>query len=174
MATEARIPLSRARVLAAALELADRSGVETLTMRRLGEELGFEAMSLYQHVANKDDVLDGLIDLVLGETEPPTGAGDWDTAVRRSAISVHDALQRHPWATSLLMTPSRVRPARVQFMDSLLGRLREAGFSADMTYVVYHVLDGHIFGFSMWLTSHQIPATMHSDLIERPMPERPL
>jgi len=168
-----RPPLSRERILHAALRIADESGVETLTMRRLGEELGFEAMSLYRHVANKDDVLDGLIDLVLAETEPPTGAGDWDTAVRRSAISVHDALQRHPWATSLLMTPSRVRPARVQFMDSLLGRLREAGFSADMTYVVYHVLDGHIFGFSMWLTSHQIAATMHSDIIERLMREIP-
>ena len=95
-------------------------------MRKLGQVLGFEAMSLYNHVANKDDLLDGVLDLVLAETEPPSPEGDWDEAVRASAISIYAALRRHPWSSALLMT-GRIRPARLRYMDSLLGRLREAG-----------------------------------------------
>ncbi len=151
---EPRLPLSRDRILGAALELADQGGIESLTMRKLGQALGFEAMSLYNHVANKDDLIDGLLDLVLDESEPPSPAGDWDGAVRSSAVSVHAALRRHPWAPAVLMAPGRLRPARLHYMDSLLGRLREAGFSAETTYHAYHVLDGHIFGFSLWEASH--------------------
>ncbi|MGH3103255.1 MAG: TetR/AcrR family transcriptional regulator C-terminal domain-containing protein [Gaiellaceae bacterium] len=152
--TEPRLPLSRDRILHAALELADKGGIESLTMRKLGQALGFEAMSLYHHVADKDDVLDGILDLVLAESEPPSPAGDWDAAIRTSAISVHEALRRHPWSCTLLMSPKHARPARARYMDLLLGRLREAGFSAETTYNAYHVLDGHIFGFSLWETSH--------------------
>ena len=150
MATEARIPLSRERVLRAALELADGSGVEALTMRRLGEELGFEAMSLYRYVANKNDLLDGMLDLVLAEWQLPDGEGDWMEAIRTSALSVHDGLRRHRWAAGLLMTGSHLRPARLGYMDCLLGRLRDAGFDAETRYHVYHLLDGYIFGFSLW------------------------
>ena len=156
--TEPRLPLSRDRILQTALELVDTDGIESLTMRKLGQALGFEAMSLYNHVANKDDVLDGILDLVLGESEPPSPTGEWDDAIRASAVSVHDALRRHPWSCSLLMSPGRIRPARLGYMDLLLGRLREAGFSADTTYHAYHVLDGHIFGFSLWETSHTYTA----------------
>src|SRR3954465_7334610 len=145
MAAPARTPLSRQRILAAALELADASGVEALTMRRLGDELGFEAMSLYRHVANKNDLLDGMLDLVLAEWEMPHAQGDWREAIRASASSVHDALRRHPWAAQLLMTGSHVRPARLEYMDRLLGTLRESGFEADDAYSVYHLLDGYIF-----------------------------
>ncbi len=152
--TEPRLPLSRDRIVNAALELADEGGIESLTMRRLGTVLGFEAMSLYNHVANKDDVLDGILDLVLDECEPPSPAGDWAAAIRTSAISVHDALRRHPWSCPLLMSPGRIRPARLRYMDLLLGCLREAGFTAETTYSAYHVLDAHIFGFSLWETSH--------------------
>lgn len=151
---EPRLPLSRERILESALALVDEHGLESLTMRKLGQELGFEAMSLYNHVANKDDLIDGILDLVLAEAELPSPAGEWDTAVRRSAISVHDALRRHPWACPLLMMPGRIRPARLQYMDALLGCLREAGFSAETTYTAYHVLDGHILGFSLWEASH--------------------
>src|SRR5881628_2286198 len=149
MATSARprLPLSRDRIMEAALALADTEGVDALTMRRLGQELGFEAMSLYNYVANKDEVLDGILDLVLSESDLPATTGDWAAAIRDSAISVHDAIRRHPWACTLLMSPPRIRPARLKYMDSLLGRLREAGLSADTTYHAYHVLDGHIFGF---------------------------
>src|SRR3954447_4746594 len=152
--TEPRLPLSRERILAAALDLADENGIESLTMRKLGETLGFEAMSLYNHVANKNDLLDGMIDLVLVETESPSPVEDWDAAIRATALSVHHALNRHPWACNLLMSPGRVRPSRLRYMDALLGRLREAGFSADTTYHAYHVLDAHIFSFSMWQNAH--------------------
>lgn len=152
--TTPRLPLSRDRIFDAALSVADADGIDAVTMRRLGRVLGFEAMSLYTHVANKDDVVDGILDLVLAESEPPSPEGDWQTAVRESALSVHEALRRHPWAAPLLMTPRRVRPARLRFMDALLRRLREAGFSAETTYHAYHVLDAHIFGFSVWEASH--------------------
>jgi AcrR family transcriptional regulator len=164
---EPRLPLSRDRILDSALALVDEHGLESLTMRKLGQELGFEAMSLYNHVANKDDLIDGILDLVLAEGEPPSAVGEWDAAVRRSAVSVHDALRRHPWACPLLMLPGRIRPARLQYMDALLGCLRQAGFSAETTFTAYHVLDGHILGFSLWQASHT-----YSDLDVAEMTER--
>jgi AcrR family transcriptional regulator len=170
MATEARVPLSRDRVLRAGLDLADASGVEALTMRRLGEELGFEAMSLYRHVANKQDLLDGMLDLVLAEWQLPAGDGDWAEAVRAGANSVHDALRRHPWAARLLMTGNHLRPVRLRYMDGLLSRLHDAGFDPTTTYSVYHLLDGYIFGFSLWeiaYTSIPMDAEEVSRLLER-------
>lgn len=161
-----RASLTRDRILRAALELADEAGSESITMRKLGQILGFEAMSLYNYVASKDDLLDGVLDLVLGETELPAPTGDWGTAVRSSAISVHEAMRRHPWACALLMSPGRIRPARLRYMDALLGRLREAGFSAETTYTAYHVLDAHIFGFSLWLTSHTYTPEQVADMTD--------
>jgi AcrR family transcriptional regulator len=152
--TDARLPLSRERILQAALELADEGGVEALTMRKLGQTLGFEAMSLYNHVSNKDDVIDGILDLVLAEAEPISPDGDWAAAVRASAISVQHALRDHRWACGLVMSPRHIRPARLRYMNSLLGRLRGAGFSAYGTYHAYHVLDAHILGFSLWQSTH--------------------
>ncbi len=163
--TEPRLPLSRDRIFQAARDLADEGGIESLTMRKLGQVLGFEAMSLYNHVVNKDDVLDGILDLVLDESELPSPAGEWNTAIRSSAISVHQGLTRHPWACPLLMSPGRIRPARLRYMDSLLGRLREAGFSAETTYHAYHVLDAHIFGFSLWQANHSYNAAQVSDMV---------
>ena len=144
------------------MQVADAEGVDALTMRRLADELGFEAMSLYRHVKNKDDVLDGIVDLVLAEIESPAAPGEWDAAIRRSAISVTDALDRHPWATDVLM--GRILPARLRYMNELLGRLREAGFSADTTYTAYHALDAHIFGFALWLARH---STIPPEVAER-------
>jgi AcrR family transcriptional regulator len=150
-----RPPLTRERILETALALADENGVDAITMRRLGDELGYEAMSLYRHVESKDDMLDGILDLVLAETENPTLDEPWDDAIRRSALSVHAALERHPWATRLLMIPPRVRQRRVEYMDALLGCLRNAGFSAETTYTAYHVIDAHIYGFSLWLSTYE-------------------
>jgi AcrR family transcriptional regulator len=165
--TKTRVPLTRERIIQAALELADANGIESLSMRKLGQKLGFEAMSLYNHVANKDDLLEGMLDFVLAETEPPTTPGEWDDAIRKSAISVHDALRRHPWSCTLLMEARRIRPARLRYMDLLLGRLRDAGFSADTTYHAYHVLDGHIFGFALWEIGHTYTPEEASSLVER-------
>src|SRR3954469_15808619 len=162
--TEPRLPLSRDRILRAALELADGGGIEALTMRKLGQVLGFEAMSLYNHVANKDDVLDGILGLVLAETERPSADDEWDASIRKSALSVHAALRRHPWAANRLMGAAGAMRQRLEYMDVLLGRLREAGFSADTTYHVYHVLDGHIFGFSLWENSHNYTAGQIQDM----------
>ena len=143
--------LNRDRVLHAAVRLADKGGIESVTMRRLGKALGVEAMSLYNHVRNKDDVLDGIVDLVLDEIELPAGP-DWETAVRRTAVSAHDALLRHPWACTLVM--SRFRPARVSYVNALLTTLREAGFSPETAYHGYHALDSHILGFTLWELGH--------------------
>ncbi len=136
-------------------------------MRKLGQQLGFEAMSLYNHVANKDDLLDGILDLVLAESDPPAADEDWETAIRQSAVSMHDALARHPWASPLLMAPGRIRPARLQYIEALLGRLRDAGFSAETTYTAYHVLDAHILGFSLWEASHTYSAIDVAEMTER-------
>jgi AcrR family transcriptional regulator len=153
MATTRRKPLSRGRILEAAAELVDEQGIETLSMRRLGQSLGYEAMSLYNHVSNKDDLLDGILDLVLAEMEPPDVDGGL-AAIRTSSLAAHEALTRHPWAASLLTAAGRIRPARLEFMDALLGALRNAGFSAETTYHAYHVIDAHIVGFSLWQASH--------------------
>ena len=153
MATTRRKPLSRERILAAALELVDEQGIDALSMRKLGQSLGFEAMSLYNHVANKDDLLDGILDLVLAEMEPPDPAGGLP-AIRASALSAHEALRRHAWAANMLMSPGRIRPARIQYMEALLATLRAAGLSAETTYHAYHVLDAHIIGFSLWASTH--------------------
>ncbi|HUP16880.1 MAG TPA: TetR family transcriptional regulator, partial [Acidimicrobiia bacterium] len=108
----ARVPLTRERVLRAAMTLADKGGIESLSMRKLGLALGVEAMSLYNHVANKDEILDGIVDLVAGEVEVPATEGDWKAAVRQSAISTHEVLLRHPWACSLSVSRPRVGAAK--------------------------------------------------------------
>src|SRR4051795_9894904 len=105
MATTRRKPLSRERIVAAALEVVDEQGIEALSMRKLGQQLGFEAMSLYNHVANKDDLLDGMVDLVLAEMDVPQ-ADEGLAGIRKAAISAHEALRRHPWAAGVLMTPA--------------------------------------------------------------------
>jgi AcrR family transcriptional regulator len=149
---EPRIPLSRERVLHAAVRLADESGFESLSMRKLGQELGVQAMSLYNHVAGKDDLRDGIVEVVLDEIEVPSDSAPWKESIRRSAISAHDALVRHPWAASLLHTTA-VSQARLRWMEAVLGTLREAGFSADLTHHAYHALDSHITGFTLWQVS---------------------
>jgi len=145
-----REPLSIDRVLRTAIRLADERGLESLTMRKLAEALGVEAMSLYYYVARKDDILDGIVDLVVREMELASEGADWKAAIRRSAISAHEVLERHPWACGLMMSPARVRPGRMRYIDSMLGRLREAGFSADLTDRAYHALDSHIIGSTLW------------------------
>ena len=143
--------LSRDRVLAAAIELADRDGIAALTMRRLAEELGTGAMSAYYHVANKDDLLGLMVDLVVEEMDLADAGPDWKAALKRTATSAHDVLRRHPWATPLLLSGPGVSAARLRYMDAMLGCLRRAGFSPEQTDLAYHALDSHIMGFTLWL-----------------------
>jgi AcrR family transcriptional regulator len=147
---EPRARLTRDRLLRAAMDLADEGGIEALTMRRLARALGVEAMSLYYHAANKDDILAGIVDLVVREIELPAPEADWKAAIRASAISAHRVLRRHPWACNLLMSGPRVLPARLRYIDALLGRLGEAGLPAELTDLGYHALDSHILGFTLW------------------------
>ena len=126
-----RAPLSRERVLGAAVALADRGGIGALSMRKLAQELGVEAMSLYHHVANKDDILDGIVDVVFSEIELPSGDADWKAAMRQRAISAREALLRHPWATGLMESRSTPGPATLRHHDAVLGILRTAGFSVE-------------------------------------------
>jgi AcrR family transcriptional regulator len=144
---ESRVPLSRERVLAAAVSLADENGIESLTMRELGLRLGVEAMSLYNHVANKDDILDGMVDLVVGEIDLPSDTADWKEAMRRRAISAQAVFSRHPWASSLVDSRESSGPGRLRYFDWVLGTLRRAGFSLELAARAFSVLDSYIYGF---------------------------
>jgi AcrR family transcriptional regulator len=144
-----RAPLNRGRVLRAAVALADRRGIDSLTMRNLGQELGVEAMSLYNHVANKDDIIDGIVDLVFGEITLPSDQAAWKAAMRQRGISVREALVRHPWATSLMHARTNAGPANLRHHDSLLGSLRTAGFTLPMAAHAVSVIDSYIYGFAL-------------------------
>jgi AcrR family transcriptional regulator len=176
-----RLPLTRDRVLEAGIRLADEGGIESLTMRKLAGELGVEAMSLYNHVANKGDLVAAMVDLVVGEIELPPSGEEWDVDIRRCAVSAHEALLRHPWACSLVLSPGTIgaRPTpRLRYMEWLLKRLREADFSPELTYHAYHTLDSHILGFTLWQLGHAISAAELgdgdlADLVDRFLSELP-
>jgi AcrR family transcriptional regulator len=146
-AAEPRVRLSRERVLRAAIGLADEGGIESLTMRKLGEQLGVEAMSLYKHVANKDDLLDGMIDAVFSEIELPPG--DWRPAMRQRAISIRRLMACHPWAVGLMESRRAPGPATLRHHDAVLGALRKAGFSIELAAHAFSVLDSYIYGFAL-------------------------
>jgi AcrR family transcriptional regulator len=144
-----RTPLSRERVLRAAITLADQGGIESLTMRRLGQALGVEAMSLYKHVSNKDDVLDGIVDLVLGDIAVPPSGTPWREAMRARAVSAHEVLLAHPWAALQIMSRFNIGLGMTRYLDATLGRLREGGFSIEGALDAWHTLDSHIYGFTL-------------------------
>ena len=148
-ATKPRPALTRQRVLRAAISLADRGGFESLSMRRLGDKLGVEAMSLYNHVRNKEDMLDGMVDVVFSEIDLPPGGVEWRTAMRKRAISARQVLLRHPWANGLMESRATPGPATLRHHDAVLGSLRRAGFSIDMAAHAYSILDGYIYGFTL-------------------------
>src|ERR1700737_1541231 len=144
-----RAALTRERILRAAISLADRDGIESLSMRKLGQELGVEAMSLYNHVRNKVDMLDGMVDLVFSEIDLSPSGADWRIAMRARAISARQALLRHPWAIGLMESRANPGPATLRHHDAVLGSLRRAGFSVDMAAHAYSILDGYIYGFTL-------------------------
>ena len=149
--TEPRLPLTKARVFDAAVALADRDGIEAVSMRRLGQELGVEAMSLYNHVANKEEVLDGMVDVVVSEVPAPLPNPDWKASLRQRILSARESLVRHPWASAVMVTRTTMTPTMLGYMDSTLGILRRGGFSVDLTHHAIHVLGSRMVGFAQEL-----------------------
>jgi AcrR family transcriptional regulator len=153
-----RLPLTRDRVLRAAVELADERGIESLTMRNLGHELGVEAMSLYNHVANKEAILDGLVEVVVGEVlaaveevEAPAEPSEWKQTVRRRILAAREVLLRHRWAPGVLESRTTMPPNLLGYYDTLLRLMREAGFSLDLAHHALHALGSRALGFSQEL-----------------------
>ncbi len=147
-ATE-RVPLGRERVLRGAIAVADAGGIGSLTIRSLAQELGVGPMSLYHHVANKEAILDGIIDVVFSEIELPAAEADWRSAMRERAISARSVLRRHPWATPLMESRRDPGPARLRHHDAVIGTLRRAGFSVEMAAHAYSLLDSYVYGFAL-------------------------
>lgn len=148
-ARQARTPLNRDRVLLAGVAFADKHGIASLSMRKLGETLGVEAMSLYNHVANKDQLLDGMVDLVFGEINLPSAGVNWRTAMRERAQSARQALGRHPWAIALMSTRTSPGPATLRHHDAVIGSLRAANFSIQMAAHAFSAIDSYIYGFAL-------------------------
>jgi AcrR family transcriptional regulator len=161
---ERRVPLTRDRVLRTAMEVADAGGLETLTMRTLGQELGVGPMALYRHVANKDDLVDAMVDLVFGEIGLPSSGADWKPAMRDRAVAVYEALTRHRWAIGLMESRRHPGQANLQHHDAVIGCLLDAGFDMDMAAHAYSVLDAYIYGFA--LTKATLPFDSGEEVAE--------
>lgn len=144
-----RTPLSKERVIVEAVALADEIGISTLTMRRLADRLHVEPMSLYHHVANKDEILDGMVDVVFREIELPATHVDWKTAMRARAASAREALRRHHWATGRMESRANPGPATLRHHDAVIGCLRNAGFTIELTAHAFAAIDSYLYGFAM-------------------------
>lgn len=157
--TEPRVPLNKARVLKAAVAFADESGIEALSMRSLSQVLGVVPMALYKHVTNKEELIDGMIDVVIGEIEAPSVGVDWKPAMRRRILSARQAQLRHPWASRAMEGRSTPTPVVLRYMDSMIGMFRAGGFSIDLTHHAMHALGSRMFGFSQELYTGNQSAT---------------
>jgi AcrR family transcriptional regulator len=146
-----RAPLTRERVLRAAVALADRGGVDSISMRKIAQELGVVPMALYKHVANKEEILDGMVDVVVGEIDPPLSGAEWKTAIRERVLSARRALRRHPWASRVIESRGDPTPAVLAYMDSMVGIFRAGGFSIDLTHHAIHAMGSRLLGFSQEL-----------------------
>ena len=147
--TRERVPLSRDRVLAGAVTVADAGGIGALTIRTLAQELGVKPMSVYHYVANKDEIIDGIVDLVYAEIDLPVPGGDWRTEMRRRAHSARRVLANHPWATPLLQSRLNPGPATLRHHDAFIATLRAAGFSVELTAHAFALIDSYVFGFAL-------------------------
>lgn len=143
-----RPPLNRERVLLAAVEMADEAGIDAVSMRQLADRLGVVPMALYKHVAHKEQLLDGMVDVIVGEIEPPTPDLPWRDAIRRRILSARSALLRHPWASQVVESRAQASPVVLAYMDSLIGMFRAGGFSIDLTHHVMHALGSRMWGFT--------------------------
>jgi AcrR family transcriptional regulator len=150
-----RARVNRDRALRAAVALADEAGLDSLTMRSLAHELGVVPMALYKHVANKDDLLDGMVDVMIGEIDPAIVGADWRSAVRERILSARRALLRHPWARAAIESRTTMTPVVLEYMESMIGLFRAGGFSVDLTHHVLHALAGRIWGFTQEVFTDQ-------------------
>lgn len=163
-AAQRRAPLSRERVLQTAFRLADQGGLESLTMRKLGQELGVEAMAMYYYFANRDQIVDGIVDLVFTEIDLPSSDGDWKAAMRRRAISLRDVLLRHRWAIGLMESRRNGGPANLRHHDAVIGSLRGGGMDIVMAAHAYSLLDSYTYGFA--LTKMTLPFDTGEEVAE--------
>ena len=147
----AREPLTKDRILQAAVALADEGGVDSLSMRKIAQELGVVPMALYKHVANKDEMLDGMVDVIVGELDPPLADADWKIAMRERILSARRALLRHAWASRVIESRSEPTPMVISYIDSMMGIFRSGGFSIDLMHHAMHVMGSRILGFSQEL-----------------------
>ncbi len=161
-----RTPLTRNRVLNAAVKLADENDIKSLSMRKIAQSLGVEAMSLYNHVANKEDVLDGIVDIVVGEIDVPAIGGDWRESMRQRAISAHSVLLCHPWASMLIVSRINVGPAMLRYINATIGCLCEADFSYEMADRIWNAIDSHIYGFTIQELSFPFEPSEYADAAE--------
>ena len=146
-----REPLSRERILRTAVALADEGGVESASMRKIAQELDVVPMALYRHVADKDELFDGMIDVVVGEIDPPVDGADWKTTIRARILSARGALLRHPWASRVMESRTEPTPTVLAYMDSMIGMFRAGGFSMDLTHHAMHTMGSRLMGFTQEL-----------------------
>jgi AcrR family transcriptional regulator len=168
-----QVPLSRERILRMAIVLADKGGIESISMRKLAAELGVQAMSLYNHVANKDDLLDGIVDIVVSEIEVPDLGIEWKLAMRRRAKSAHEMLLRHPWATMPIVSRVNVGPAMLRYLDATLGCLCAAGFSVEIVDRAWNAIDSHIYGFTLQELNFPFEAAEYARVAQDYIPNIP-
>ena len=167
-----RVSLSRDRVLRAAVALADQAGIDSLSMRKLADELDVVPMALYKHVANKEELLDGMLDVVVGEIDPPVSETDWRSAVRQRILSARRALLRHPWASRVLESRSNPTPVLLEYMNSMIGIFLSSGFSVNLTHHLMHAIGSRLLGFTQELfndtrTAEAMPADVVREMARR-------
>lgn len=170
-----RAPLSKGRVLRAAVAFADNAGIESLSMRKLAEELGVVPMAFYKHVANKEELLDGMLDIVVAEIDPPVSGADWKSAIRQRILSARRALLRHPWASQVVESRTNPTPLLLEYMDSMIGIFRAGGFSVDLTHHLMHAIGSRLLGFTQELfdDSRSVDPEMQAIVARQMAPKYP-
>lgn len=169
-----RAPLTTEKVLKTALRMADKKGIESLSMRNLGQALKVEAMSIYNHVPSKESLLDGLVELVVGELEPPEVGSEWRGAMRRRALTAHRVLMQHPWATMLLVSRMNIGPNMLRYIDRTVGCLREAGFSWAMADHAWNTLDAFVYGFTLQRLNFPLEPQQYAPAAQQFLPMIPV
>ncbi len=169
-----RAPLSPEKVLTTAMRMADKKGLESLSMRNLAQTLKVEAMSLYHHIENKERLLDGLVERVVGELQLPTVGGDWRRSMRGRAIRAHEVLMNHPWATMLLVSRMNIGPNMLRYVDRTVGCLREAGFSWAMADHAWNTLDAFTYGFTLQRLNFPLEPAQYASAARQFLPMIPV